>query len=178
MKKEQDRIWKLMAKKLAGEATEKDLAELQELLKSHPDKSYSLQLVTDLWKPAKTEDTGEAKRAFEKHMRRLTARQEKARATKVVSRYRPPEDGKKWTSGYSILRNYSKTIHRNLLRNKTFSIINITGLAIGMASALIILLWVKNEMSYDLFHEKKDRIYQVFSRGIFDGKPSRENWSG
>lgn len=172
MKKEQDRIWKLMAKKLAGEATEKDLAELQELLKSHPDKSYSLQLVTDLWKPAKTEDTGEAKRAFEKHMRRLTARQEKARATKVVSRYRPPEDGKKWTSGYSILRNYSKTIHRNLLRNKTFSIINITGLAIGMASALIILLWVKNEMSYDLFHEKKDRIYQVFSRGIFDGKPS------
>ncbi|HVW62403.1 MAG TPA: ABC transporter permease, partial [Puia sp.] len=143
-----------------------------ELLKSHPDKSYSLQLLTDLWKPVDAEDIPSADKAFDNHMQRLAARQEKTSATKAVSRYRPPENGKKWTSAYSLLRNYSKTIHRNLLRSKTFSFINITGLAIGMASALIILLWVRNELSYDLFHKKKDRIYQVYSRGIFDGKPA------
>jgi len=168
--KEQDRIWRLITKKLAGEATEEDVRELQQLLKDHPDKSYPLQLLTDLWKPGEAEDTREADQAFERHMQRLEARQEKAKAVSPISRYRPPEDGKRWSSGYSLLRNYSKTISRNLLRSKTFSFINITGLAIGMASALLILLWVRNEFSYDLFHQKKDRIYQVFSRGTFDGR--------
>jgi len=170
--KEEDRIWRLIAKRLAGEATEKDLRELQELLKAHPDKSYSSQLLIDLWKPVAAEDTGAAEKAFDNHMQRLAARQEKAKAVRPVSRYRPPEEGKKWSAGYSLLRNYSKTISRNFLRSKTFSFVNITGLAIGMASALIILLWARNEMSYDLFHEKKDRIYQVLSRGSFDGKPA------
>jgi len=168
--KEQERIWKLITRKLAGEATEEDLRELQQLLKAYPDQSYPLQLLTDLWKPGEAEDLSGAEQAFEHHMQRLEARQERARVISPVSRYRPPEDGKRWSSGYSLLRNYSKTISRNLLRSKTFSFINITGLAIGMASALLILLWVKNQFSYDLFHVKKDRIYQVFNRGTFDGK--------
>src|SRR5258708_18559099 len=141
--KEQDRIWKLITKKLTGEATAEDLRELQELLKAHPEQTYSLQLLIDLWKPAAKgdHDHDAPEAAFHRHMKRLASRQEKAVAS-AVSRYRPPENGKKWSlpSKYSLLRNYSKTIARNLLRNKTFSFINITGLAIGMASALIILL--------------------------------------
>jgi len=69
-----------------------------------------------------------------------------------------------------MLKNYLKIAFRNLLRNKAFSFINILGLAIGMASAILILLWIQNEMSYDQFHEKKDRIYEAWNRANFSGK--------
>jgi putative ABC transport system permease protein len=69
-----------------------------------------------------------------------------------------------------MIRNYLKIAFRNLLRNGAFSVINICGLAIGMASAVLILLWIQNEVSYDQFHEKKDRIYEAWNRAHFDGK--------
>ena len=69
-----------------------------------------------------------------------------------------------------MLQNFFKVAFRNLWRSKGFSTINIIGLAIGMASAIIILLWIQNEMSYDQFHEKKDRIYEAWNRSTFDGK--------
>src|ERR1700688_46442 len=69
-----------------------------------------------------------------------------------------------------MLRNYLKIAWRNLLKNKAFSFLNISGLAIGMASALLILLWVQNEVSYDRFHKNGDFIYEAWNRGEFDGK--------
>ncbi len=69
-----------------------------------------------------------------------------------------------------MIKNYFKIAFRNLLRNKGFSIINILGLAIGMASALLILLWIQNEVSYDGFHAKKDRIYEAWNRAAFSGE--------
>ncbi|GGH05134.1 ABC transporter permease [Mucilaginibacter phyllosphaerae] len=69
-----------------------------------------------------------------------------------------------------MFKNYLKITWRNLLKNKSFTSINIAGLAVGMASAALILFWVQNEMSYDQFHEKKDRIYQMYNRSFFDGK--------
>ena len=60
-----------------------------------------------------------------------------------------------------MLRNYLKIAYRNLLKNKVFSLINILGLAIGMAACLLILQYVSFEMNYDNFHEKRDRIYRV-----------------
>src|ERR1700683_3055524 len=69
-----------------------------------------------------------------------------------------------------MLRNFFKIAFRNLWHSKGVSAINITGLAIGMASAIIILLWIQNEMSYDQFHEKKDRIYEAWQRATFDNK--------
>ncbi len=59
---------------------------------------------------------------------------------------------------------------RNLWRSKGFSAINIVGLAIGMASAIIIFLWIQNEVSFDRFHDKGDRIYSVWSRLKLNGK--------
>ena len=59
---------------------------------------------------------------------------------------------------------------RNLLRNKAFSFLNISGLAIGMASAVLILLWIQNEVSYDRFHKNKNTLYEAWNRGVFDGK--------
>jgi putative ABC transport system permease protein len=61
-----------------------------------------------------------------------------------------------------MLKNYFKTAWRNLTRGKSFSVINISGLAIGMAGAILILLWLQNEISFDKFHEHKDNLYQVY----------------
>lgn len=69
-----------------------------------------------------------------------------------------------------MIRNFLKVALRNLFRNKGFTFINISGLAVGMASAMLILLWVQNELSYDQFHEKKDRIYEAWNRAEFSGK--------
>ncbi|MES2265999.1 MAG: ABC transporter permease [Bacteroidota bacterium] len=69
-----------------------------------------------------------------------------------------------------MFKNYLKVTWRNLLKNKTFTGINIAGLAVGMASAALILFWVQNEVSYDQFHTKKARLFQMYNRSVFDGK--------
>ena len=53
---------------------------------------------------------------------------------------------------------------RNLMKNKLYSLINISGLAVGMASAILIFLWIQNEISHDRFHAKIDRIYLMNNR--------------
>lgn len=60
-----------------------------------------------------------------------------------------------------MFRNYLKIALRNIKKYKGYSFINIAGLAVGIASCLLILLFVKSELSYDRFHEKAERIYRV-----------------
>ncbi len=60
-----------------------------------------------------------------------------------------------------MLKNYLKITIRNIIKHKGYSLINISGLAVGMACCILILLWVKDEMSYDRFHENADVIYRV-----------------
>ncbi|MCG2615290.1 ABC transporter permease [Terrimonas sp. NA20] len=69
-----------------------------------------------------------------------------------------------------MIRNFFKIAWRNMLRSKGFTVINITGLIVGMASAILILLWIQNEVSYDQFHDKKDRIYEAWNRASFSGE--------
>jgi len=58
-------------------------------------------------------------------------------------------------------KNYFKTALRNLLRNKIYSFINITGLSLGLACAMLIMLYVKDEVSYDRFHKNEKHIYRI-----------------
>jgi putative ABC transport system permease protein len=74
-----------------------------------------------------------------------------------------------------MIKNFLVIAWRNLLRKKSFSFINITGLSIGMASAVLILLWIQDEVSFDKFHEKKDRLYQVWNRYTNDGSTGTWN---
>ena len=68
-----------------------------------------------------------------------------------------------------MLRNYFKTAWRNLLRNKAFSIINISGLALGLTSSLLIMLWIQDEKAVDGFHKNSRQLYQVYERWYRDG---------
>ncbi len=77
-----------------------------------------------------------------------------------------------------MFRNYCIVAWRNLFRNKTFSLINITGLAIGLAIAFLIYQYVQLELSYDRFHTKIDRIYRVpisYTGSFATLKPSAVN---
>jgi putative ABC transport system permease protein len=68
-----------------------------------------------------------------------------------------------------MIKNYLKIAWRNLLKNKGFSAINIFGLAVGIACCLLITLYVTDEMSYDRFHEKGDRIFRLNNNIKFGG---------
>ena len=63
--------------------------------------------------------------------------------------------------GVIMFKNYLKIALRNIFRNKGYSFINISGLAVGMACCLLILIWINHEMSYDRFHEHFDSIYRL-----------------
>lgn len=69
-----------------------------------------------------------------------------------------------------MLNNYFKIAWRNLIRNKAFSAINISGLALGLACSMLIFLWVHDEKSIDNFHENKKQLFQVYERNFYDGK--------
>jgi len=60
-----------------------------------------------------------------------------------------------------MIKNYFKIATRNLARYKGYSLLNITGLAVGMACCILIMLWVQDELSYDRFHEKGENLYRV-----------------
>ncbi len=60
-----------------------------------------------------------------------------------------------------MLVNYIKTAYRNMMRNFSQSLINVLGLAIGMTCALLIFLWVQNQLNYDQWQEKKENIYRL-----------------
>ena len=73
-----------------------------------------------------------------------------------------------------MIGNYWNSAYRNLMKRKKFSFINIFGLAIGMASALLMLTYVTFEFSFDKMHTKYAHIYRVqstFHEGVTDSRP-------
>jgi putative ABC transport system permease protein len=72
-----------------------------------------------------------------------------------------------------MLNNYFKIAWRNLMKNKVFSFINIFGLAVGLASCMLILLYLFNELTYDSYHDNASRLYQVGTVFNFSGKEQR-----
>ena len=69
-----------------------------------------------------------------------------------------------------MLKNYYRTAFRNLVKHKGYFLLNISGLAIGIASFLLIALYVINEISYDRFHPGYDRVYRIQAKGNINGQ--------
>ena len=69
-----------------------------------------------------------------------------------------------------MLKNFIITAVRSLLRNKSYLIVNVLGLAIGLTSFIFISMYVLHELSYDRFHSKSDRIYRVKVKGQMSGQ--------
>ncbi|MCF2504125.1 ABC transporter permease [Dyadobacter sp. CY107] len=69
-----------------------------------------------------------------------------------------------------MLRNYIKIAFRHLVKNKGYSVINFGGLAVGMAAAMLIGLWVYDELSFNKYHQNYDRIAQLMQQQTLDGE--------
>lgn len=74
-----------------------------------------------------------------------------------------------------MLKNYLKTAWRNLLRNKFYSLVTLTGLTAGLAVGILILLWVQDELSFDSFHRQASQIYKLENEAGTD--ESRQIWT-
>jgi len=92
----------------------------------------------------------------------------------VLMLFRPgiikPPEGNKNLNTYGMYKSYFKIGWRNLVKNTGYSIINIGGLALGMSVAIIIALWVYDELSFNTYHKNYSSIAQVMKGGQFDGK--------
>ncbi|MCH8874751.1 ABC transporter permease [candidate division KSB1 bacterium] len=82
-----------------------------------------------------------------------------------------------------MFKNYLKISFRNLWKYKGYSVINLAGLATGMACFILILLWVQDELSYDKFHENTNRLFRVVrldrddpSQGVYWSNGFLEYW--
>ncbi len=60
-----------------------------------------------------------------------------------------------------MIRNYIKTAYRSLLKNKGFTFLNVLGLSVGLATCLLIVFYVVDELGYDKYNTKADRIYRL-----------------
>jgi ABC-type antimicrobial peptide transport system permease subunit len=69
-----------------------------------------------------------------------------------------------------MIKNYFKTAWRNLMKSKMYSLINIMGLATGMAVALLISIWIWDELSYNTYHDNHARLAQVMTTQTFNGE--------
>ncbi|MCA1746990.1 MAG: ABC transporter permease, partial [Bacteroidales bacterium] len=74
-------------------------------------------------------------------------------------------------------RNFLNVALRNIGKNRIFSFINIAGLAIGLASAILIILFIAKELSFDRFHEQSDRIYRAYVDGNIGEQKFRGAWT-
>jgi hypothetical protein len=136
------RLWDLMARKLSGEATEKELEELKDLLRKDPALTYTAQMIEDLWNSKRTPDAEEATRAFERHLFRMIEKAQQGSRSQLAA---PPSatlpasgshpgDDLSWEPSYKrsqpfealrrnldILANYMKIAWRSLYRQLGFS---------------------------------------------------------
>jgi len=69
-----------------------------------------------------------------------------------------------------MIRNYFKIAWRTLIKNKAHSLINITGLAVGLTCSLLIFMWVQSELDIDAYHVDKNRLFKVYEREFVDHK--------
>ncbi len=75
----------------------------------------------------------------------------------------------KHSNASAMFKNYFKITYRNFLRQKAHSFLNISGLALGLACTTLICLYIQDELSYDTFHSKSDRIYRVLEKFESEG---------
>ena len=76
-----------------------------------------------------------------------------------------------------MLKNYFQIAYRNFFKNKVFSTINVMGLAVGMAVAILIGLWIWDEISFNHYHKNHGRLGEIASIETFNGITNTEEYS-
>jgi putative ABC transport system permease protein len=139
-----------------------------------PDKLLEWFLSPDM----KEDVQGDLHEFYQKRITQVSVRQANKDYWRAALQYLTPyffsNQSKNHNSTISLspimLRNYLKIAWRNLMLRKAYTAINILGLAIGLASCLLIVLFIQHELSYDNYHTKAKRMYRMTINGMLAGK--------
>ena len=174
----EEHVWSLVELFLSGKATDAELDELIYLLGTHRNLLDSVREFLSEYKDPNPQITPPQKQEL------LSRAESISRQFAQLSQGAPHRNGR-FANGRAVLLPVKrkrfrfreairsearfvgmllKTTYRQIRQNRTISFINISGLAIGMTTAILIFLWVANELSYDNFHKNRDRIYQVLTQ--------------
>src|SRR5579872_3273063 len=115
---QKDYTWKLIAKKLSGEASPEELRELEQLLHDNPELYYPVQTLSDLWNPTDPGDRKEAELAFDRHLDRM-------RELNITPPATTDPDGR---DAYPFPRNRGKITHRRLIAGSALAAATLIGI--------------------------------------------------
>jgi len=181
----EEHVWSLVELFISGDATDAEINELAYLLGTHRDLLNSVTEFLTEYKDPEPKITSLQKKALlikaenvAKDFTRLSRPGSSARNGHVVNGYPLSRRQKSLKARFvtmidnevRLLGLLLKTSYRQIRQNKIMSFINISGLTIGMTTAILIFLWVANELSYDNFNVNRDRTYQVFSQYKINGR--------
>ncbi len=142
---EKDRFWFLLARKLSDRLTLEEEEEWRKLMDHNPELTRYYKIISRWWRAEDDNQTPGPDYSFWKLKNRM-----------VQQKF-----SNKSLNGSRMLPIYFKTAWKHLVHNKTYSVINVLGLAFGICSCLIIYLIANYEFSFDRFHPDGDRIYRV-----------------
>ncbi|MCR8561489.1 ABC transporter permease [Mucilaginibacter sp. BJC16-A38] len=181
----EERTWYLVEIFISGKASEQELSELQYLLGTNQDLFIAVSEFLEGYQdpdpqvqPADIKALIKQAEIIRGQLSWLTKVQNGAAVEPLVAGIPLYAAGNKRQAGFSaalakeimMFGQFFKLTIRNIRHNIGISFINISGLAMGIASAVLILLWIQNQLSYDQFHKNKDRVYQVFNRAEVNGQ--------
>ena len=173
-----ERLWTLIARTLAGEASQDEVNELEKLRKENHHINYYIEIVSAWWNLAEREGKDEAEQAFERLLKKLEfSERDLAAATKIsiARRKRPSLDGGRERNklhtliNFSMFKNYFKAAWRNLQTQKAFTVINVLGLSVGIACCILLLLYAGLEFNFDKFHKNAANIYRPYGWDRLNG---------
>jgi len=159
----EEHVWYLVEKFISGEISRAEVNELQSLLALYP---KLFLLVKDFLITYQDPDPQVSPQQIQAFLQKVDNSKSKNWVVKSIWQ----KLANTITREATMAGQFFKVAIRNLQRNRSISVVNISGLAVGIAGAVLILLWVQNQLSYDQFHKNKARIYQVFNRTMAEGE--------
>ena len=190
----EEHVWSLVELFISGKATDAELSELAYLLGTHRHLLSAVREFLQEYKDPEPQVTSLQKQLL------LSKAEKISKEFTRLSSVNGVEHNGHTVNGYQLRRQFKrpkirlttmvrnearimtqlfKTTYRQIRHNKSISFINISGLAFGMTTAILIFLWVTNELSFDNFHANHNRIYQVLHQikvnghlEAYDSQPS------
>lgn len=167
----EEHIWFLVELFISGKATEAQTDELAYLLGTHIHLLDEVKEFLNEYKDPDPQITTGQKRALIAKANSINSefvhinQPRTARSSSLTDGFMSSAR----QEGRALIQLFKTTL-RQLRYNRAISFINISGLAIGMAAAILIFLWIANEFSYDDFHVNRDRIYEIYSQQKVNGQ--------
>ncbi|MGF7040130.1 ABC transporter permease [Mucilaginibacter lappiensis] len=178
----EDHVWNLATKKLANEASEEELSELNALLQENPALNNTVKLMFDWWdNDEKQKVENNSHFLFKKIQEHIKTAEVRSNAPEQQDKppVKPNKADKKIIQGFNFLnkptmiKNYLKIALRQLRKQKMYAAIKIGGFALSIAACLLIGLYIRNELKFDKSYPDGNRIYRVvgaYHADGFDGK--------